>query len=92
MLWIVISSILGKREKPIPVVTEKAVRKTILQMALGHVPYVRNKLAATGIDRSKIELAASYYAAYPADVDERVQLNEEASERLRRALGVTSAA
>ena len=48
--------------------------------------------AATGIDRSKIELAASYYAAYPADVDERVQLNEEASERLRRALGITSAA
>jgi HlyD family secretion protein len=31
VLWIVISSILGKREKPIPVTTEKAVRKTILQ-------------------------------------------------------------
>jgi HlyD family secretion protein len=31
VLWIVVSSILGKREKPIPVTTEKAVRKTILQ-------------------------------------------------------------
>lgn len=31
LLWIVISSILGKREKPIPITTEKAVRKTILQ-------------------------------------------------------------
>lgn len=31
LLWILISSILGKREKPIPVTTEKAVRKTILQ-------------------------------------------------------------
>jgi HlyD family secretion protein len=31
VLWIVIWSILGKREKPIPVTTEKAVRKTILQ-------------------------------------------------------------
>jgi len=31
VLWIVISTILGKREKPIPVTTEKAVRKTILQ-------------------------------------------------------------
>jgi HlyD family secretion protein len=31
VVWIVISSILGKREKPIPVTTEKAVRKTILQ-------------------------------------------------------------
>src|SRR6058998_129440 len=31
VLWIVVSTILGKREKPIPVTTEKAVRKTILQ-------------------------------------------------------------
>jgi HlyD family secretion protein len=31
VLWIIVSSILGKREKPIPVTTEKAVRKTILQ-------------------------------------------------------------
>jgi HlyD family secretion protein len=31
LLWIIVSSILGKREKPIPVTTEKAVRKTILQ-------------------------------------------------------------
>src|SRR3954452_538554 len=29
--WIVISMILSKREKPIPVITEKAVRRTILQ-------------------------------------------------------------
>ena len=31
LLWIITSIILGKREKPIPVVTEKAVRKTIVQ-------------------------------------------------------------
>jgi HlyD family secretion protein len=31
ILWIVISSIMGKREKPIPVTTEKAIRKTIVQ-------------------------------------------------------------
>lgn len=31
LLWIAISIALGKREKPIPVTTEKAVRKTILQ-------------------------------------------------------------
>jgi HlyD family secretion protein len=31
LLWIIISSILGRREKPIPVTTEKAIRKTILQ-------------------------------------------------------------
>jgi HlyD family secretion protein len=29
--WIVVATILGKREKPIPVTTEKAVRKTIVQ-------------------------------------------------------------
>ena len=31
VLWIIVSTILGKREKPVPVTTEKAVRKTILQ-------------------------------------------------------------
>ncbi|MEY2486877.1 MAG: HlyD family secretion protein [Verrucomicrobiota bacterium] len=31
LLWIIVSIILGKREKPIPVTTEKAVRKTIVQ-------------------------------------------------------------
>jgi HlyD family secretion protein len=31
LLWIVVSFVLSKREKPIPVTTEKAVRKTILQ-------------------------------------------------------------
>lgn len=31
LLLIIVSSILGKREKPLPVTTEKAVRKTILQ-------------------------------------------------------------
>src|SRR6188472_4136323 len=31
VVWIVVATILGKREKPIPVTTEKAVRKTIVQ-------------------------------------------------------------
>lgn len=31
LVWIITSVILGRREKPIPVVTEKAVRKTIVQ-------------------------------------------------------------
>jgi HlyD family secretion protein len=31
VLWIVVSSIMGRREKPIPVTTEKALRKTIIQ-------------------------------------------------------------
>ena len=31
VLWIIVSTILGKRQKPVPVTTEKAVRKTILQ-------------------------------------------------------------
>lgn len=48
--------------------------------------------AATGLDRRKVELAASYYAAYPDDVDDRIRMNDEAADRLRRALGVESAA
>jgi predicted DNA-binding protein len=47
--------------------------------------------AGTGIDHTRIELAASYYAAYPDDIDERIRMNEEAVERLQRALGVASA-
>src|SRR3954462_4173947 len=31
VLWIIVSTILGKREKPIPVTTEKATRRTIVQ-------------------------------------------------------------
>src|SRR6476469_3161310 len=31
VLWIVVGSIMGRREKPIPVTTEKAIRKTIIQ-------------------------------------------------------------
>ena len=48
--------------------------------------------SVTGLERSKVELAASYYAAYPDDVDERMRMNEEAAARMRRALGVASAA
>ena len=48
--------------------------------------------SVTGLDRSKIELAASYYAAYPDDVDDRIRMSVEAAERLRRALGVAPAA
>jgi hypothetical protein len=48
--------------------------------------------SATGLDRSKVELAASYYAAYPEDIDERIRMEEEAAERLRRALGIEPAA
>ncbi len=47
---------------------------------------------ATGLDRSKVELAASYYAAYPDAVDERIQVEEEAAQRLRRVLGINPAA
>jgi hypothetical protein len=39
------------------------------------------------LDRSAVELAASYYAAYPDDIDERIQMDEEAAERLRHILG-----
>ena len=46
----------------------------------------------SGLDPSAIELAANYYAAYPDDIDERMRMEEEATERLRRALGIAPAA
>ena len=48
VLWIIVSIILGKREKPIPVTTEKAVRKTILQT-----------VSATGKVQPEIEVKIS---------------------------------
>jgi len=45
-----------------------------------------------GLDRSKIELAAAYYAAHPEDVDDRIRMEAESAERLRRALGIDPAA
>lgn len=41
----------------------------------------------SGLDRAVVELAASYYAAYPDDIEERIRTNEQAAERLRRVLG-----
>jgi hypothetical protein len=41
----------------------------------------------SGLDRRIVELAASYYAAYPDDIDERILMNEQAAERLRHMLG-----
>jgi hypothetical protein len=46
----------------------------------------------TGLDRGVVALAASYYAAYPDDIDERIRINQQAAERLRHALAVPSAA
>lgn len=41
----------------------------------------------SGLDRAVVELAASYYAAYPEDIEERIRINQQAAERLRRVLG-----
>jgi hypothetical protein len=46
----------------------------------------------SGLDRRTVELAASYYAAYPEEIDDRIVMNDEASERLRQAFAVASVA
>src|SRR5216117_3027576 len=48
VLWLIVSILLSKREKPIPVTTEKAVRKTILQT-----------VSATGKVQPEIEVKIS---------------------------------
>jgi len=47
---------------------------------------------SSGLDRTRVELAASFYAAYPGEVDERIRLGEEAAARLRRALDAAASA
>jgi hypothetical protein len=48
---------------------------------------IRSVAHIGGLDRSAVELAANYYAAYPDDIDERIRANEQAAERLRHVLG-----
>ena len=40
----------------------------------------------SGLDRAVVELAASYYAAYPGDIDGGLRMDEQAAERLRQVL------
>lgn len=48
LLWLITSMLLGKREKPIPVLTEKAVRRTIIQ-----------SVSATGKVQPEVEVKIS---------------------------------
>jgi HlyD family secretion protein len=68
VLWIVVSIILGKREKPIPVTTEKALRKTILQTA-----------SATGKIQPEIEVKIS-----PEVAGEIIELPVEDGMRVKK--------
>lgn len=47
---------------------------------------------AIGLQREQIELSAAYYDAFPQEIDERLQLEEEMAERVRRAIAGTAAA
>jgi HlyD family secretion protein len=68
VLWIVVSIILGKREKPIPVTTEKALRKTILQT-----------VSATGKIQPEIEVKIS-----PEVAGEIIELPVEDGMRVKK--------
>ena len=70
VLWIVASIIWSKREKPIPVTTEKAVRKTILQT-----------VSATGKIQPEIEVKIS-----PEVAGEIIELPVEDGMRSRKAI------
>ena len=39
-----------------------------------------------GLLREQVELAAAYYDAFPEEVDDRIRLDEEMAERVRRAV------
>jgi hypothetical protein len=58
----------------------------------GSTDPIASVASVSGLDRSMVELAASYYATYPGDIDERIRMNDQAAERLRQALAVPSAA
>src|SRR3989449_707644 len=69
LLWIIVGSIMGKREKPIPVTTEKAVRKTILQT-----------VSATGKIQPEVEVKIS-----PEVAGEIIELPVEDGIRVKKS-------
>ena len=56
--------------------------------AAGAADAVARVSEVSGLARSKVELALSYYAAHPETVDDRIRLADEAAERVQRALEV----
>src|ERR1051326_4562004 len=68
VLWLIVSIALSKREKPIPVTTEKAVRKTILQT-----------VSATGKIQPEIEVKIS-----PEVAGEIIELPVEDGKKVKK--------
>src|SRR3954447_24220471 len=69
LLWIVVGSIMGKREQPIQVTTEKAIRKTIVQT-----------VSATGKIQPEVEVKIS-----PEVAGEIIELPVEDGMRVKKA-------
>ena len=65
----------------------EVVRDLKRAAAAGREP-VASVLEGTSLRWEQVRLAAAYYSAYPLEIDERLQLEQEAAERLRQALGV----
>src|ERR1044071_10331673 len=68
VLWIIVGSIMGKREKPIPVTTETAIRKTIVQT-----------VSATGKIQPEVEVKIS-----PEVAGEIIELPVEDGMRVKK--------
>jgi hypothetical protein len=45
-----------------------------------------------GLRRELVELAAAYYDAFPEEIDDRIRLDEEMAERVRRAIAGSTVA
>src|SRR5689334_25079953 len=68
LLWIIVGSIMGRREKPIPVTTEKAIRKTIIQT-----------VSATGKIQPEVEVKIS-----PEVAGEIIELPVEDGKKVKK--------
>ncbi len=45
-----------------------------------------------GLRREQVELAAAYYDAFPDEIDDRIRLDEEMAQRVRRAIAGSAVA
>jgi hypothetical protein len=47
---------------------------------------IRRVAAATGVSEPRVRLAVDYYAAFPAEIDARLDADERAATELREAI------
>ena len=66
--------------------------RDLMQASAARREPISTVVETTGLREEQVRLAASYYASYPEEIDERIQHEEDLADRLRRVLASPDAA